>query len=69
VIFSKDLSQTDIINRISKMLPQVDIQNVLSGENLINVLGGCLLSAAEIDSSKKYVQLPDGTWTIIYQVP
>lgn len=31
------------------------------------VMGGCLLSAAELDSSKQYIQVAD-VWTIAYQV-
>jgi hypothetical protein len=30
--------------------------------------GGCVLSAAELDSSKEYIQLLDGSWTMLYQV-
>jgi hypothetical protein len=32
------------------------------------VTGGCVLSAAELDSSKQYLQRPDGEWAIAYQV-
>ena len=33
------------------------------------VQGGCLLSAAELDSSKQYAMLEDGSWTTLYQLP
>jgi len=33
------------------------------------VKGGCFLSAAELDSSKQYLQQGDGTWTVMYQLP
>lgn len=32
------------------------------------VRGGCLLSAAELDSSKEYLQQPDGAWIVVFQV-
>lgn len=33
------------------------------------VLGGCILSAGELESSKEYLQQPDGSWVLVYQVP
>jgi hypothetical protein len=30
--------------------------------------GACLLSAAELSSSKQYIQSPDDSWTLAYQV-
>ena len=32
------------------------------------VRGGCILSAAELDSSKEYLQQPGGSWVLAYQV-
>lgn len=32
------------------------------------VRGGCMLSAGELDSSKEYLQQPDGSWVVAYQV-
>lgn len=34
-----------------------------------SVQGGCLLSAAELDSSKQYVQLEDGSHSTVYHLP
>jgi hypothetical protein len=31
-------------------------------------LGGCMFSAGELDSSKNYIQQPDGTWRVAFQV-
>jgi hypothetical protein len=33
-----------------------------------SVRGGCLLTAAELDSSKEYLQQADGSWIVAYQV-
>ena len=32
------------------------------------VIGGCMLSAGELDSSKEYLQQADGSWVLVYQV-
>ena len=32
------------------------------------VIGGCMLSAGELDSSKEYLQQGDGSWVLVYQV-
>jgi hypothetical protein len=32
------------------------------------VIGGCILSAGELDSSKEYLQQGDGSWVLVYQV-
>ncbi len=41
---------------------------VVRAEPLDAVTGGCVLSAAELDSSKQYLQHADGEWAIAYQV-
>ena len=43
--------------------------SILSSTPAIVALGGCLLSAAETESSKEYIQDEEGKWKIVYQLP
>lgn len=45
------------------------VEEVLKASAGDAVKGGCFLSAAELDSSKQYLQQGDGTWTVMYQLP
>ena len=53
---------------ISKLFPasSVPVYRALKDDA---ARGGCLLSAGELDSSKEYLEQPDGSWVVAYQVP
>jgi hypothetical protein len=56
---------------IGKALDKASVSTGVIVEALVDdaVLGGCLLSAAELDSSKEYIQTEDGSWAISYILP
>ena len=50
---------------VSRVIKGVPIYRALKEDA---VRGGCMLSAGELDSSKEYLQQPDGSWVVAYQV-
>lgn len=50
---------------VSRLIKGVPIYRALKEDA---VRGGCMLSAGELDSSKEYLQQPDGSWVVAYQV-
>lgn len=64
---SRVWSDADAVAALGAARPLVE-PAVVRAEPLDAVTGGCVLSAAELDSSKQYLQRPDGEWAIAYQV-
>jgi hypothetical protein len=50
---------------VSRLIKGLPIYRALKEDA---VRGGCMLSAGELDSSKEYLQQPDGSWVVAYQV-
>lgn len=56
------------VKEVKKALSHVVSSNVVTQSYGAVVRGACLLSAAELDSSKDYIQNNSGAWSIVYQV-
>jgi hypothetical protein len=48
--------------------PQMKSLPTIQAETGDSAIGGCMFSAAELDASKSYIQQPDGSWCVAYQV-
>ena len=62
-VWENDVKRTLAIGRVIKGNPLV-----YKSVSTDAVLGGCILSAGELDSSKEYLQQADGSWVLVYQV-
>lgn len=62
-VWENDVKRTLALGRVIKGNPLV-----YKSVSTDAVLGGCILSAGELDSSKEYLQQGDGSWVLVYQV-
>ena len=54
---------------VTKLLPAEKKVPILSGGQFDAVSGGCMLSAAELGSSKNYLHQTDGNWILAFLLP
>ena len=57
---------TNVHTVFSKIFPG---RGIIASEANDTVSGACILSAAELDSSKQYIHSEDGSWNLCYLLP
>ena len=62
-----DCIDSQVIKGVEKEFPNL-VGSILTQSRGAVAVGACMLSAAELDSSKDYVQRDSGEWAIAYHV-